>query len=109
MSYLYLALAIIAEVAATSALKASQEFTRLYPSLIVVSGYALAFYFLTLSLRSIPVGIAYAIWSGIGVVLIALVAMLVYRQVPDWPAVLGMGLIISGVAVIHLFSDTLRH
>ena len=109
MTYLYLAIAIIAEVAATSALKASEEFTRLYPSLVVVIGYMIAFYFLTLALRVIPVGIAYAIWSGVGVVLVALAGMLFYRQIPDWPAVLGMTMIIGGVVVIHLYSKTISH
>ncbi len=109
MTYLYLAIAIIAEVAATSALKASEEFTRLYPSLIVIIGYMIAFYFLTLALRVIPVGIAYAIWSGVGVVLVALAGMLFYRQIPDWPAVLGMTMIIGGVVIIHLYSKTISH
>ena len=109
MTYLYLAIAIIAEVAATSALKASEEFTRLYPSLIVIIGYMIAFYFLTLALRVSPVGIAYAIWSGVGVVLVALAGMLFYRQIPDWPAVLGMTMIIGGVVIIHLYSKTISH
>ncbi len=109
MTYLYLAIAIIAEVAATSALKASEEFTRLYPSLIVIIGYMIAFYFLTLALRVISVGIAYAIWSGVGVVLVALAGMLFYRQIPDWPAVLGMTMIIGGVVIIHLYSKTISH
>lgn len=104
MAYLYLALAIIAEVAATSALKASQQFTRLGPSLIVVGGYAAAFYLLTLVLRTIPVGIAYAFWAGLGIVLVTLVAMLVYGQKPDFPAILGILLIVTGVVVIQAFS-----
>jgi len=107
MAYLYLAMAIIAEVAATSALKASAEFTKLGPSLIVVIGYGVAFYFMTLVLRTIPVGITYAIWSGVGIVLVAVVGALVYKQTPDVPAVIGMGLIISGVVVIHVFSKTI--
>ena len=80
MAYLYLALAILAEVTATSFLKASEEFTRLVPSLIVVAGYALAFYFLTLTLRFIPIGITYAVWAGLGIVLIALVGYLFYKE-----------------------------
>ncbi|GAA0582346.1 DMT family transporter [Halomonas salifodinae] len=109
MAYLYLALAIIAEVAATSALKASQEFTRLGPSLIVVGGYASAFYLLTLVLRTLPVGIAYAFWAGLGIVLVTLVAMLVYGQKPDLPAILGILLIVAGVVVIQAFSQISPH
>ena len=109
MTYLYLALAIIAEVAATSALKASEEFSRLIPSLIVVVGYGAAFYFMTLVLRVIPVGVTYAIWSGLGIVLVTVVGFFLYRQTPDIPAMLGMGLIISGVVVIHVFSRTYSH
>ncbi|MAX52218.1 MULTISPECIES: DMT family transporter [unclassified Methylophaga] len=107
--WIYLAIAIIAEVIATSALKASHEFTRLVPTLIVVTGYLTAFYFLTLSLRVIPVGIAYAIWAGLGIVLIAIISWIVYGQKLDLPALLGMGLIISGVLVINLFSNTGGH
>ncbi len=109
MTYLYLAIAIIAEVAATSALKASEEFTRLVPSVIVVVGYCIAFYFLTLVLRVIPIGITYAIWSGVGIVLVALVGFLLYMQTPDIPAIIGMGLIILGVVVINVFSKTISH
>jgi len=109
MTYLYLTIAIIAEVAATSALKASEEFTRLIPSLIVVIGYAVAFYFLTLVLRAIPVGITYAIWSGLGIVLVTVVGILLYRQMPDLPALIGMGLIVAGVVVINVFSKTVAH
>ncbi|BDZ75097.1 MULTISPECIES: DMT family transporter [Methylophaga] len=107
--WIYLAIAIIAEVIATSALKASHEFTRLVPTLIVVTGYLTAFYFLTLSLRVIPVGIAYAIWAGLGIVLIAIISWIVYGQKLDLPALVGMGLIISGVLVINLFSNTGGH
>lgn len=109
MAYLYLTLAIIAEVAATSALKASEEFTRLVPSAIVIIGYALAFYLLTLVLRSIPVGIAYALWAGLGIVLVAITGAVVYRQVPDLPAIAGMGLIVAGVVIINVFSKTTGH
>jgi len=109
MAYMYLALAIVAEVAATSALKASAEFTRWAPSLIVVAGYGIAFYCLTLVLRTIPLGITYAIWSGVGIVLVAVVGVLLYRQIPDWPAIIGMSLIVAGVLVIHLFSSTVSH
>ncbi|MCF6281869.1 MAG: multidrug efflux SMR transporter [Candidatus Polarisedimenticolaceae bacterium] len=109
MAYIYLAIAIIAEVVATSALKASAEFTKLYPSLLVVAGYCVAFYFMTLVLRTIPIGITYAVWSGVGIVLIAIVGALLYKQIPDTPAIIGMGLIISGVVVIHVFSKTVSH
>jgi len=109
MAYLYLAIAILAEVIGTSALKASREFTNLIPSLIVVVGYGAAFYFMTLALRSIPLGITYAVWSGIGIVLIAIAGAFLYKEIPDLPAIIGMGLIISGVAVIHVFSKTVGH
>jgi small multidrug resistance pump len=109
MTYLYLAIAIIAEVAATSALKASEEFTRLIPSIIVVVGYGVAFYLLTLVLRVIPIGITYAIWSGLGIVLVVIVGFFLYKQIPDIPAIIGMGLIISGVVVLNVFSKTISH
>jgi len=109
MAYLYLAIAIVAEVVGTSALKASREFTSLIPSLIVVAGYGVAFYFMALALRSIPIGITYAVWSGIGIVLIAIAGAFLYKEIPDLPAIIGMGLIISGVAVIHVFSKTVGH
>jgi len=109
MAYLYLAIAIIAEVVATSALKASVEFTKLFPSLIVVVGYGIAFYFMTLVLRTLPIGITYAVWSGFGIVLVAIVGALLYKQIPDIPAIIGMSLIISGVIVIHVFSKTVSH
>ncbi|MEE8054970.1 MAG: multidrug efflux SMR transporter [Gammaproteobacteria bacterium] len=109
MAYLYLAVAIIAEIIATSALKASEEFTKLVPSAIVIVGYGVAFYCLTLVLRNIPVGITYAIWAGLGIVLIAIVGAVLFRQVPDIPAVLGMTLIVSGVVVINVFSKTVSH
>ena len=109
MGYVYLTLAIVTEVMATSALKASQEFTKLVPSIIVVIGYGSSFYFLSLVLKLIPVGIAYAIWAGMGIVLVAIVAAIVFKQTPDAPAILGMSLIISGVVVINVFSKTVTH
>lgn len=108
-AYLALGLAIVAEVIGTLALKASDGFTRLWPSLVVAAGYATAFYFLSLVLRTIPVGIAYAIWSGLGIVLITLVAFVVYRQTIDLPGLIGMGLIVAGVLVINLFSTSAGH
>ena len=109
MAYLFLAIAIVAEVIATSALKASEEFTRLIPSLVVVVGYGIAFYFMTLVIRTIPIGITYAIWSGLGIVLISAVSFFYYKQTLDLPAIIGMGLIVSGVVVINVFSNTAGH
>jgi small multidrug resistance pump len=109
MAYLYLAVAIVAEVAATSALKASEEFTKLVPSLIVIVGYVISFYLLTRVLRTIPVAITYAVWAGLGIVLVTVVGAFLYKQIPDVAAVLGMGLIIAGVVVIHVFSKTIGH
>lgn len=109
MGYLYLAIAIIAEVIGTSALKASEGFTQFWPSVIVIVGYVTAFYFLSLVLKTISVGVAYALWAGVGIVLIAMVAAMLYRQIPDLPAMIGMGLIVAGVVVINLFSKTVSH
>lgn len=108
-NWLFLAIAIIAEVIGTSALKASEGFSRLWPSLLVVLGYGVAFYFLSLTLRAIPVGIAYAVWSGVGVVLIAAIGWLFFGQRLDAPAVLGMALIVSGVVVLNVFSKSVQH
>ena len=107
--YIYLTIAIIAEVIATSALKASEEFTKLTPSIIVALGYSVAFYMLSLCLKDIPVGIAYAVWSGLGIVLITLIAWFLYGQKLDAPALIGLGLIIAGVATIQLFSNASAH
>ena len=104
MHWLYLALAIGAEVIATSALKSAAGFTRLLPSIVVVLGYGAAFYFLSLTLKTIPVGVAYAIWSGVGIVLISTAAWLLYGQKLDAAAIIGMGLIVAGVLVIQLLS-----
>ena len=109
MNYVYLFVAIACEVVATSALKAADGFSRLWPSAIVIIGYGLAFYFLSLTVRSIPIGVAYAIWSGIGIVLIALVGWFVYRQPLDLPAIMGMALILAGVLIINVFSKTAGH
>ena len=106
MPYIFLALAIISEVVATTALKASAEFTKPVPSVIVAVGYAISFYLLTLVLRSLPVGITYAIWAGMGIFLIAVIGAVYYREVPDLPAVVGMTLIIAGVVVLQGFSKT---
>ena len=104
ITYIYFAAAIVSEVVATSALKASEQFTKLTPSLIVIIGYCISFYLVTLVLKTIPVGITYAIWSGVGIVLVALVGAILYKQIPDIPAVIGMGFIIAGVVIINVYS-----
>jgi multidrug transporter EmrE-like cation transporter len=104
-----LGMAIVAEVIGTTALKASESFTRLAPSLVVVVGYGVAFYCLSVVLKSIPVGVAYAIWSGLGIALITLVAYVVYGQRIDLAGVIGMGLIIAGVVVLNVFSRSTMH
>lgn len=104
-----LGIAIVAEVIATSALKASDGFTRPVPSVVAGAGYCLAFYLLALVMKSIPTGVVYAVWSGLGIVLISAVGWLVYGQRLDAPAVAGMALIVAGVAVIHLFSQASAH
>jgi small multidrug resistance pump len=107
--FMYLTMAIVAEVIATTMLKASEGFTRLWPSLVVVVGYGVAFWGLSMVVKTMPLGIVYAIWSGMGIVLVSIAAVFVYQQKLDWPAVLGMGLIISGVLVINLLSKTAAH
>jgi small multidrug resistance pump len=106
MPWLWLTLAIVAETVGTTALKASDGFTRLWPSLLTVAGYALSFWLLALVLKTIPVGIAYAIWSGLGIVLIAMIGWAVFGQKLDAPALIGMGLILAGIVVMQLFSST---
>jgi small multidrug resistance pump len=103
-AWLYLSVAVLAEVMATSALTASAGFTRPLPSLAVIVGYGIAFWFLSLSLKSIPVGIAYAVWSGAGIVLISLIGWIAFEQQLDAAALIGMALIVTGVLVINLFS-----
>jgi small multidrug resistance pump len=109
MNWIYLTVAIVLEVIATSALKASDGFTRLMPSVVVVVGYAAAFFLLSLTLRSMPVGVVYAVWSGVGVVLITLVGWLVFKQNLDAPALIGIGLIAAGVVVLNFFSKAVPH
>ena len=109
MTYIYLTLAILAETIATTALKASESFTKLVPSIVVLAGYGISFYFLTLVLHTLPIGITYAIWSGVGIVFIGISGVVFYKQLPDMPAILGMGLIVAGVIVINLFSKTVSH
>ncbi len=107
--WIALAIAICGEVTATTALKASNELTRLVPSIIVVIGYGIAFYFMAISMRVLPVGIMYAIWSGMGIVLVSIIGWLVYKQALDLPSIIGVMLIISGVIVINLFSKSVGH
>ena len=109
MSYVSLFIAIISEVVATSFMKESDGFTRLGPSLVTLAGYGIAFYFLSLTLRDVPTGVAYAIWSGVGIVLIAAVAWLFQGQKLDAPALAGTGLIVAGVLVMTLFSKSVAH
>ena len=109
MNYVYLTIAIVFEVIGTTALKQSDGFTRLLPSLVTVTGYALAFYFPSLPLRVLPVGVVYAVWSGVGIVLITAIGWLWFRQSLDLAAVIGMVLIVAGVLVVNLFSKTLAH
>ncbi|UWR28008.1 QacE family quaternary ammonium compound efflux SMR transporter [Sulfitobacter sp. S223] len=107
--YLILALAVMAETIGTTALQASQQFTRVGPSVLVVLAYAVSFYLLSITLRTMPVGVVYALWSGLGIVLIATIGWMVFGQKLDLPAVLGMVMIIGGIAVIHLFSAASPH
>ena len=107
--WIFLSVAIISEVIATSALKASDSFSRPWPTLVVIAGYVVSFYFLSLTLRTMPVGIAYAVWSGTGVALITLIGWLLFGQALDTPAIAGLLLIIAGVAVLNLFSSTVFH
>lgn len=106
IQWIFLAVEIVSEVIATFALKTSEGFTRLWPSTIVVAGYVSAFYFLSLTLKTIPVGVAYAIWSGAGIALISLIAWFLYGQSLDLPAIIGMSLIVAGIVVLNLSSNT---
>lgn len=109
MHWFYLGIAIVSEVIATSALKAADGFTQLVPSIIVVLGYAAAFYFLSLTLRFIPIGITYAVWSGVGIVLVALIGWFAYRQPLDIAAIIGIGFIVTGVMILNFFSKSTMH
>jgi len=109
MGYVYLAIAIGSEVIATLALKASNQFSDYFYSTICIVGYLSAFYFLSLVLKTVPVGIAYAIWAGMGIVLVASFSAIIYKQIPDAPAVIGMLLIIAGVIVMNVFSKSTVH
>jgi len=109
MPYLILAIAILFETVGTTALKASEQFTRFGPSIVVVLAYAVSFYLLAQTLRYMPVGVVYALWSGLGIVFIAIIGFVVFGQRLDWPAILGIALILGGILVIHLFSKSAPH
>jgi small multidrug resistance pump len=109
LNWLILGIAIVGEVIATSALKASEGFTRLVPSLLVVIGYSVAFYCLSLTLKVIPVGVTYAIWSGVGVVLVSLAGWLFYKQSLDIPSVIGISLIVAGVIILNIYTKIAAH
>lgn len=108
-NFLFLGIAILFEIIATSALKKSEEFSKLIPSIITIVGYCGAFYFLSFAIRTIPIGIAYAIWSGVGIVLITIIGAVFFKQIPDLPAIIGLSLILIGVIIINLFSKTTGH
>lgn len=109
MNYVYLVLAVVAETIATSALKSAEGFTRPLPTLVVAIGYITAFFLLSLIVQTMPVGIVYAVWSGTGIVLVAVVAAIWLKQIPDLPAIIGMTLILAGVLIVNLFSKTVSH
>ena len=104
-NWVYLGLAIVSEVIATASLKSTEGFTRLVPSIVVLVGYSAAFYFLSLTLDTIPIGVAYAVWSGVGVATITMVSFVVYDQKIDAAGLLGIGLIVAGVVVLRMFSE----
>ncbi|MBP4140823.1 QacE family quaternary ammonium compound efflux SMR transporter [Flavobacterium sp. P4023] len=108
-NFLFLGIAILFEIIATSALKKSEEFSKLIPSIITIVGYCGAFYFLSFAIRTIPIGIAYAIWSGVGIVLITIIGAVFFKQIPDLPAIIGLSLILIGVIIINVFSKTTGH
>lgn len=109
MVYVYLSLAILAEVIGTSALKAADGFSRPLPTVIVAVGYCTSFFLLSLIVQTMPVGVVYAVWSGAGIVLVSVAAAVWLKQVPDLPAIVGMTLIVAGVAIVNLFSNTVVH
>ncbi|MBD8347355.1 MULTISPECIES: DMT family transporter [unclassified Dysgonomonas] len=107
--YVFLLMAIAFEIVATSSLKMSEQFTKLIPSVVTVVCYIAAFYFLSLTLRTLPVGIAYALWSAIGIVFITIIGIFAFKQVPDLPAIIGLVLIVAGVVIINVWSKTSAH
>jgi small multidrug resistance pump len=108
-SWVFLGIAIIGEVIATLTLKASDGFSKLGPSMVVIIGYIIAFYFLSLALRVIPIGVAYTIWAGLGIIFVAIISWVVYGQRLDLPAIIGMVLILAGIMIMNLFSTSLTH
>ncbi|KUJ81868.1 DMT family transporter [Ruegeria profundi] len=108
-AYFFLLLAVLAETIGTTSLQASQQFSRFWPSVLVVISYGIAFYLLGLTLKYMPVGIVYAIWSGLGIFFIAVIGFIVFGQRLDWPAVIGLLMILGGILIIHLFSRTVGH
>jgi len=109
MPYVYLIVAVLAETIGTSALQASQQFTRLWPSLLCLGAYGVGFYLLSLVLRVMPVGVVYAMWSGLGIVFIAIIGFTLFGQRLDLPAIAGITMILVGIIVIQLFSNTSLH
>lgn len=109
MKYIFLALSIMLEVTGTTALKYSKGFSEFFPSLIASVSYILCFYFLSLTLKMFPIGIAYAIWAGVGIVLMALIGVVFFKQIPDMPAIVGMLMIIAGILIMNLMSKTVSH
>lgn len=109
ITYAALVVAIIFEVVGTTLLKQSEQFTRLWPTVGSLAAYGVAFYLLSIALKTLPVGIAYAIWSGLGIVLVSVIGVFVFKQSLDWPAIVGLGLIIAGIAVVNLFSSAVGH
>lgn len=109
LNYVFLFIAIVGEIVGTSALKASHGFTRLYPSLLTVGGYAITFYCLSLAVRTIPLGIAYAIWAGVGIVLMAIIGVVLFGQHLNYPTMIGIGLILIGVVIVNLCSGADIH
>jgi small multidrug resistance pump len=109
MHYIYLCIAIVAEVIATSSLKATEQFTKPLPALVVIAGYGLAFFLLSIVVKTLPVGIVYALWSGAGIVLVTIVGWVWLKQRLDLPAIVGIGLILAGVIVVNVFSKGVPH
>ena len=109
MKWIYLGIAIVSEVAASSALRASDGFTRVWPTLALIVGYGISFYFLSLTLRTIPMGIAYAVWSGVGILLISVVGWFLFGQKLDLPAIIGLTFIVTGVVILNMFSKSIVH
>ena len=109
LGYLYLSIAIVMEVIATSSMKALDGFNKPLPLVLVVVGYAVSLFLLSIVVKTVPVGVAYAIWSGLGIVLVSIVALIIYQQQLDLPAIIGMSLIVAGVVVMQLFSKTTGH